>query len=639
MSVSPSAARATLGSRRERPMREALRAIATRDLAIALLALVGIAVHLALRWGASVSPAAAAVPLYVVLFGGGGPLVAALVRKAAAGQFGSDLLAAISIVTAAVLGEYLAGVLVVLMLAGGSAIEQFAVGRASSVLQALARRMPSVAHRRQDGRLDDVSVETLRAGDEVVVFPHEICPVDGVVLGGRGVMDESYLTGEPFVMPKAPGSEVLSGAVNGEHALTIRATRTPLDSRYARIMRVMRDSEQHRPQLRRLGDQLGAWYTPIAVGLAVAAWSWSGDPRRFLAVLVVATPCPLLIAIPVAIIGAISLSARHSIIIRDPAVLERIDGCRTIILDKTGTLTYGAPSLAERLPAAGADPDRVLQIAASLERYSKHPLARPIVQAAEHEGLVLLDVTDIEERPGEGLRGRVDGQDVRIVGRREAAAIAGAVLPPSSAGLECAIVIDGRYVATYRFRDVPRRDSRSFVEHLGPRHHLSRILVVSGDRAEEVRYLADRVGISEIYAGQSPEDKVAITRAEVAKAPTLFIGDGINDAPALAAATVGLAFGQHNEITSEAAGAVILDTSLTRVDELLHIARRLRRIALQSAIGGMSLSVLGMMAAAAGLLPPVSGAVVQELIDLAAVLNALRAAAPGGALSDYDVDR
>ena len=224
--------------------------------------------------------------------------------------------------------------------------------------------------------------KTLRAGDEILVLPHEICPVDGVVLTGRGVMDESYLTGEPFLMPKAPGSEVLSGAVNGDQALTIRAVRTPVDSRYARIMRVMRDSEQHRPQLRRLADQLGAWYTPIAVGLAVAAWSWSGDPRRFLAVLVVATPCPLLIAIPVAIIGAISLSARHSIIIRDPAVLERIDRCRTIILDKTGTLTYGAPALAEQVVAAGADPRRTLQAAASLERYSKHPLARPLVQAA-----------------------------------------------------------------------------------------------------------------------------------------------------------------------------------------------------------------------------------------------------------------
>ena len=633
--------RTASGDGRDLAARDGLGRLVTRDSAIAALAIAGIALHLALRWGWS-APApsmSVAAPLWVVLLAGGGPLVATLVRKAATGQFGSDLLAGISIVTAAVLGEYLAGALVVLMLSGGSALEQFAAARASSVLQALARRMPSAAHRRRDGRVVDVPVDALEVGDEVVVFPHEICPVDGVVLSGRGVMDESYLTGEPFMMPKASGSDVLSGAINGEHALTIRAVRTPVDSRYARIMRVMRDSEQHRPRLRRLGDQLGAWYTPLAVGVAAAAWGWSADPHRFLAVLVVATPCPLLIAIPVAIIGAISLSARHSIIIRDPAVLERIDSCRTIILDKTGTLTYGTPALAERISPAGVDATRVLQLAASLERYSKHPLAPPIVRAATDDGLALLEVTDIEERPGEGLRGRVDGHEVRIVGRRHAASIDGASLPPSTTGLECAIVVDGRYVATYRFHDVPRRDSQSFVQHLGPRHHLTRILVVSGDRAEEVRYLADKVGIAEVYAAQSPEDKVAVTRAETARAPTLFIGDGINDAPALAAATVGLAFGQHNEITSEAAGAVILDSSLARVDELLHIARRLRRFALQSAIGGMSLSVIGMMAAAMGALPPVSGAVVQELIDLAAVLNALRAATPGGALSDYDHNR
>jgi heavy metal translocating P-type ATPase len=610
--------------------------VARREAFIAAFALGGILLYLILRWGTSISHAAAQTVLLVVLVVGGAPLVFDLVRKAAAGQFGSDLLAAISIVTAAIQNEYLAGVLVVLMLAGGAALEQFAVGRASSVLQALARRLPSAAHRRLDGHVHDVPVDDLQIGDQVMIFPHEVCPVDGVVLEGSGVMDESYLTGEPFMMPKAPGADVLSGAINGEHALTIRAVRQPTDSRYARIMRVMRDSEQHRPQLRRLGDQLGAWYTPLAVAVALAAWALTGEPRRFLAVLVVATPCPLLIAIPVAIIGAISLSARRSIIIRDPAVLERIDRCRTMILDKTGTLTYGAPALAERTLAPGVDGARVLQLAASLERYSKHPLAQPIVQAAAKERLSLLDVSEVEERPGEGLRGIVDGVEVRIVGRRHAERIVGAPVSETGSGLECVIVVDGAAVATYRFRDVPRGDSHSFVQHLLPRHQLSRILVVSGDRDEEVRYLAGQVGITEVYAAQSPEDKVRITRAETARAPTLFIGDGINDAPALAAATVGLAFGHRNEVTSEAAGAVILDTSLTRVDELLHIARRFRRIALQSAIGGMSLSGIGMVAAAAGLLPPVSGAIAQELIDLAAVLNALRAATPGGALSDYD---
>jgi heavy metal translocating P-type ATPase len=592
-----------------------------RTTIIAALAVAGIAAHLALRWGSDASPATRDVPLYVVLAAGGVPLVLSLALKLVRRQFGSDLLAGISIVAAVLLEEYLAGAFVVLMLSGGEALEAFALGRASSVLQALARRVP----------LDDVCV-----GDELIVYPHEICPVDAVVVDGHGVMDESYLTGEPFMMPKAPGSEVFSGAINGENALTLRAGRLAVDSRYARIMSVMRDSEQRRPQLRRLGDQLGALYTPIALALAIAAWVWSGEPVRFLAVLVVATPCPLLIGIPVAIIGAISLAAKRSIIIRDPAVLERIDECRTIILDKTGTLTYGEPTLTDRLPAAGIDGALALQSAASVERYSKHPLAKPILDAAAREHLVLLDASAVCERPGEGLEGEVDGRQVRIIGRRQAETMGhGRALPPASTGLECVILIDGRYAATYRFHDAPRADSRSFIKHLGPRHEFERVLLVSGDRESEVRYLAQHVGIDDVYAGRTPEEKVAITRQEISRAPTLFIGDGINDAPALVTATVGLAFGHQSEITSEAAGAVIMDTSLKRVDELFHLARRMRRIALQSAVGGMALSVVGMFIAFGGWLPPVGGAIFQEVIDLAAVLNALRAAVPGGELSDY----
>ena len=608
----------------------------TRASGIAALALVGILTHLALRWGSDRSPATIALPLYVVLVGGGVPLVLSLALKLLRREFGSDLLAGISIVAAVLLQEYLAGALVVLMLSGGEALEGFALGRASSVLQALARRMPLVAHRRIDRQVAEVHLTDVRVGDELIVYPHEICPVDGVIIEGHGVMDESYLTGEPFMMPKAPGSEVFSGAINGENALTLRASRLAVDSRYARIMSVMQDSEQRRPQLRRLGDQLGAWYTPIALGFAITAWMWSGDPVRFLAVLVVATPCPLLIGIPVAIIGAISLAAKRSIIIRDPVVLERVDRCRTIVLDKTGTLTYGEPALTERFTAPGMDDALVLQVTASLERYSKHPLAKPILQAARQSQLGLIDASEVRERPGEGLEGQVEERNVRVIGRRQAEAMGyGDALPPVSTGLECVILLDSRYAATYRFHDAPRADSKSFITHLRPRHRLERILLVSGDRESEVRYLADRVGIEEVYAGQTPEQKVAITREETERAPTLFIGDGINDAPALVTATVGVAFGHQSEITTEAAGAVIMDTSLKRVDELFHLARRMRRIALQSAVGGMALSVVGMGIAFGGWLPPVAGAVFQEVIDLAAVLNALRAAVPGGELSDY----
>jgi heavy metal translocating P-type ATPase len=553
-------------------------------------------------------------------------------------QFGSDLLAGLSIVTSAILGEYLAGSLVVLMLSGGEALEAYAVRNASSVLNALAKRMPTVAHRRFDGRVEDVAIADVAIGDVVVVFPHEACPIDGTVMDGHGIMDESYLTGEPYQISKAPGAQVLSGALNGESALTIRADRRAVDSRYAKIMQVMRDSEQHRPRMRRLGDQLGAFYTPLAVGIAIAAWAASGESRRFLAVLVVATPCPLLIAIPVAIIGAISLAARRGIIIKDPVVLEKIETCRTAIFDKTGTLTYGTPKLIETIAAAGHTTDEVLALAASVERYSKHPLASAIVEAAREQKILPREAMEISERPGEGLRGVVNGVRVRITSRKsllEQQPELAARLPESSGSLECTVLVDDRLAGVMRFRDEPRLEGVSFVNHLLPKHRFERILLVSGDRESEVRYLADRVGIREVYFSQSPEQKLELVREETKRANTLFLGDGINDSPALTAATVGVAFGSKSDVTSEAAGAVILDTSLEKVDEFFHIGRRMRTIALQSAIGGMALSAVGMLFAAAGALPPVAGAIIQEVIDMAAVLNALRVNWSPPALTDY----
>jgi heavy metal translocating P-type ATPase len=411
-----------------------------------------------------------------------------------------------------------------------------------------------------------------------------------------------------------------------------------VDSRYAKIMEVMRASEQRRPRLRRLGDQLGAWYTPLAVAVALLAWAASGQAARFLAVLVVATPCPLLIAIPVAIIGSVSLAARRGIIIKDPAVLEKLDTCRTAIFDKTGTLTHGQPQLTEVLPGPGFERGEVLTLVAGLERYSKHPLAGAVLAAARQAAWALPDAAEVSEPPGEGLRGTVSGRAVHVTSRRKFAAMhpgRGGALPPAAGGLECVVLVDGRYAATFRFRDRPRAEGPSFVRHLRPRHRFERVLLVSGDRESEVRYLAEQVGIEEVYAGQTPEQKLEIVRRETARANTVFLGDGINDAPALTAATVGVAFGQNSDITSEAAGAVILDASLAKVDELLHIGRRLRSVALQSAVGGMALSLAGMALAAAGYLPPVAGAVAQELIDVLAVVNALRVAVPPKSLTDY----
>jgi heavy metal translocating P-type ATPase len=593
-------------------------------------------------WFAGRSLAVAELPLIAMLIIGGGLLVADLLGKLLQGTFGSDLLAGVAIVTSLLLGEYVAGVLVVLMLSGGEALESRAVSRAGDVLNALARRMPTVAHRRLEGRLADVPLAELAVGDTIVVLPHEICPVDGTVVAGRGTMDESYLTGEPYQMRKAPGSLVLSGAINGEAALEVRADRVGEDSRYAKIMQVLRESEQQRPRLRRLADTLGGLYTPLALALALAAWWASGEAVRFLAVLVVATPCPLLIGIPVAIIGAVSLAAKRGIVIRDPAILERLDSCRTAIFDKTGTLTYGRPQLTDIVPLADQSAADVLALAASLEAYSKHPLAGAVLEAASDRGLTLLDVDSLAEEPGKGLVGRVllpaaATRDVTITSRQKLAAIdpAGAEkLPKQAGGLECVVVADGMTVGLLRFHDSPRAAGRPFVEHLAPAHGLSRVMLVSGDRESEVRWLAEIVGIDEVHAGISPEGKLQLVEAATAEAPTLFVGDGINDAPALAAATVGVAMGTASDVTSEAAGAVVMESALERVDELLHIGSRLRSIALQTAVGGMAASVIGMLVAAAGLLPPAAGALVQEAIDVVAVVNALRMSWNGGSLSD-----
>ncbi len=474
-------------------------------------------------------------------------------------------------------------------------------------------------------------------GDTLVIYPHDICPVDGVVIEGRGVMDESYLTGEPFQMSKTSGSTVISGAINGDSALTIRATHRAADSRYAKIMLVMRESEETRPQLRRLGDRLGAIYTPAAVTVAILAWALSGQAVRFLAVLVIATPCPLLLAIPIAIIGSISLCARRAIIIKSPVVLEQIAECKTAIFDKTGTLTYGEPKLTEQLVAPGFEQNEVLTLVASLERYSKHPLARAILAAAKKDGIQLPEATQVSEQPGQGLVGTVSNHHLQITsrGRLIAQETAGTdQLPPGAGGLECVVAIDERYAAALRFRDAPRAESRSFIKHLGPRHQFKRLMIVSGDRESEVRYLAEEVGITDIEAQKSPEEKLAIVRNETAQAKTLYVGDGINDAPAMMAATVGMAIGQNSDVTAEAAGVVVMDNSIAKVDEFIHISRRMRSIALQSAVGGMLLSNVGMVFAATGHLSPVGGAISQEVIDVLAVLNALRAALPPKEISD-----
>lgn len=588
------------------------------------IALLAIILFLLLRFFQS---SLANIPLWLVIVLGGIPLVLQIAEKLLKGDLGADSLAAMAIITAVILGEYLVATLIILMLASGQTLEAYATRKASSALLALVKRMPTIAHRKAEQKIEDIILNDINIGDILVIYPHETCPTDGIVLDGHGSMDESYLTGEPYVISKAPGAMVLSGAINGEAMLTIRASKLPGDSRYAAIVKVLEEAEQKRPTLRRLGDQLGAIFAPVALITALATWYFTGEVIRFLAVLVIATPCPLIIAIPITIISAISLAARQAIIIKDPTVLERLGTCETAIFDKTGTLTYGKPVLTDIITSEDRETNFILQRVASLERYSKHPLAHALLAAAEAAHLPLLEALQVSELPGQGLNGNIDNHAIRVTHRKklqETHPKIYAKLPPIVPGLECIVLYDNDYAATFRFHDMPREESQSFISHLAPSHRFKKIMLISGDRESEVAYLGKLLNITELHASQTPEQKFERVRTESKQAATLFMGDGINDAPALAAATVGIAFGHYSSVTSEAAGAVILENNLIKVDELIHLSLNTRKIALQSAVGGMALSVIGMGFAAAGFITPVVGAVLQELIDVLAIANSLR---------------
>lgn len=604
---------------------------------IACMMLAGIAASLSSRYLFRGHPSPDLVLLTAILVAAA-PLFVELIREILKANFSVDLLALLSIGTAVALRQYWVAAIVILMLSGGKALEEFATRRASSVLGALARRMPQTAHRvTAGGAIQDVAAESIAIGDCLAIYPHELCPVDGTVVSGSGSMDESYLTGEPFEIEKAPGAAVLSGAINGRSVLTVEATRVARDSRYAKIVEVLHASEQNRPRMRRMADRLGSWYTPAAVACAALSWALTSQPERFLAVLVIATPCPLLLSIPVAIIGAISVSARNGIVIKNPSILEGVDRCRTLIVDKTGTLTYGKPRLTEVVALSDWPRRLLLQLAASMERYSKHPLGSAILQAAADEQIPLIAAENVSESPGQGLAGTLDGHHVALTGRGKLPPHLAARLSEVAPGLECVILIDGSLAGILRFQDEPRHESRSFLNHLRSRHAIDKIVLLSGDRPAEVTAFGRSMGITQVHGGKSPEEKLAIVRDLTKHSPTLYLGDGINDAPAMLNATAGIALGVNSDITSEAAGAVILQSSLASVDVLVHIGRRMRRIALTSAVGGMALSGIGMGAAALGFLAPIQGAILQEVVDLASILNSLRMILPVKNLADYRV--
>lgn len=566
-------------------------------------------------------------PLIFVVFTTGVPLLLQILFKLVKGNYGADFLAGLALITGMMLHEYLASVIIILMLTSGQILERYASRKASSVLLALEKRMPAVAHRRVNLKIEDIPLEALKIEDEVIVYPHETCPVDGFVLEGHGSMDESYLTGEPYQISKAPGALVFSGALNGDSLLIVKAIKSTKNSRYASIVKVLGEAEQKRPSIRRIGDTLGALFGFAALIFAFLTWYLSGDATRFLAVLVIATPCPLLIAIPITIISAISKAAKRSIIIKDPTVLEQIPICKTAIFDKTGTLTYGRPRLTEINLLSTHTKEFILQNAASLECYSKHPLSFAVLNAAKKENIVLLETSNVSEVPGQGLQGVINHHKIHITGRKKLLnnkPELHALLPKEKSGLECVLLIDDEIAATLHFHDSARPETESFINHLMPAHHFNNIMIVSGDRESEVNYLGRQLNINKVYASQSPEQKLDIVRKEVKKAPTIFMGDGINDAPALTAATVGIAFGEFSNVTAAAASAVIMENTFNKVDELFHLCLQTRKIILQSAVGGIMLSIIGMGFAAIGYIPPITGALIQEFIDVLAIINALR---------------
>lgn len=552
------------------------------------------------------------------------PLLWRIGKDLLAGNWSTDLIAAVSIVTSIAMGQYPVAWIVMLMLAGGAWLESYAVRRASRALEALAQRVPTTAHRLNAQNEEEViALDAVQPGDRLSIHPHEICPADGIVRRGHGSMDESFLTGEPYQVEKAPGVTVISGAKNGPALLEIEVQRTPKDSRYAQIMAVLAESEMRKPKARRLGDQIGAWYSPLALIFAGLAGYFAGDPQRFLAVIVVATPCPLLIAIPVALIGSIARAARAGIVVRDPAILETIPEIRNFLFDKTGTLTQGEPKLASIQVVPGWTEEEALRVIASLERYSKHPLAAPLLEEARTRKLSLQEADEVEEHAGSGLRASIGGKHF-LVTHRKKIALPTSFAPLPTGQLECILASENEAIASFQFRDMPRKGTHSFLDHLKDHHGGRRLVLVTGDQVVAAQALADQVGITEVRAAQTPEQKLTFVRELSAESPTLYLGDGINDAPALAAATAGVAFGNNNVAPSEAAGAVILDPSLSKLDELLHFSIRLRRILLQSVLGGLALSLGGMVVASLGYLPPLYGALLQEAIDVLSVLNALR---------------
>jgi heavy metal translocating P-type ATPase len=603
-----------------------------RVLGPAALALGGIAIGglLALLAGSGPADAAWAATVALVLL----PLGASVARALRDGRLGVDLIALLAMAGALALAEYLAGAVIALMLAGGNALEAFASGRARRELRALVERAPRVTRRRTPTGWEEVEVDSVEVGDVLLVRAGEVLPTDGVIVGERAVLDESSLTGEPLPATYARGHLVASGTANAGDAFELRATQRVGDSAYASLVALVRQAEERRAPFVRMADQYAVFFLPLTLVIAGGAWAISGEAVRALAVLVVATPCPLILAAPIAFVAGLSRAASVGVIVKGGAAIERLGDARTVLLDKTGTLTLGIPAI-DRVVALDGMADReLLRLAASLDQLSNHVLAGAIVREAGREGIVLARPTRAIEAPGEGIEGIVDGRRV-LVGSTAWMTEHGIAVPPrglpprSPDGRAIVLVsVDERLEGALMMGDHVRADAHELVRRLhaaGVRH----VAMLSGDEQEVARAVGERLGIDRVYAEQDPEEKLAIVerlRADPRLSPVVMVGDGINDAPALAVADVGIAMGSAGAtVSSETADAVITVDRIDRVADAIAIGRRTVRIARQSVVSGIALSACGMALAAAGWLVPVAGALFQEAIDVAVILNALRA--------------
>ena len=563
------------------------------------------------------------------------PLVFSTARTLAQGRVGVDAIALVAIATAVVLDEQLAAAIVALMMSGGEALEAWAAGRARRDLRLLVERAPRTAHRYRDGVIEEVPVEALVPGDVVVVRAGELVPADGDVASRDAVLDESALTGESLPVTIERGGTVRSGTANAGDAFDVRVTRPAEESAYAAIVRLVRAAEHNRAGFVRLADRYAALFLPATLALAGAAWAASGDPKRALAVLVVATPCPLILAAPIAFVAGLSRAARRGSIVKGGGAIERLGTARTVLLDKTGTLTLGQPGV-ERVIEVGRPADETLRLAASLDQLSAHALAEGLVHDALARGTELVTPTDVREAPGRGIVGTVDGHTVTVGssgwleshGFEGVRARARAIDGHHAGKAKVLVGVDGELAGVIVMSDDLRPGATGLADELralGIRH----VALVTGDRGEIAEEIGRQAGIDEIYPEQTPEEKVELVR-RLRERPELrsivMVGDGINDAPALALADVGIAMaGAGATISSETADVVVTVERADRVADALRIGRRSLGIARQSVAAGLALSVAAMVVAAFGYLPPVWGALLQEGIDVAVIANALRA--------------